>query len=92
MDGTGPGSFDWTAGWDPKNETLFGSSSLNFDDVSNSGDLNVISGLSSTRMTSLAVDDVIEFELVEGKKGLIKVTDLETGSGGTITIDVKVQE
>jgi hypothetical protein len=92
LDGTATNGFDWTEGWSPKNETLFGSSSIDFDNVTNDLEISEITGLSSTKMTSLTVGNVVAFELADGKKGLIKVTDLNTGSDGTITIQVKVQQ
>jgi hypothetical protein len=82
---------NWTNDWDPQNATLFGSTTLDFTSV-NYNDLSAISGLSASKINDLAVDDVFAFETVDGKKGLVKVTNLTTGSNGAITINVKIQD
>jgi hypothetical protein len=91
VNGTGASSLDWTNDWDPQNATLFGSTTLDFNDI-NYNDLSGISGLSASKINELAVDDVYAFQTADGKKGLVKVTDLTTGAGGTITIHIKIQE
>jgi len=49
-------------------------------------------GLTTTKATTLAVGDIVAFETVLGKKGLIKVENIATGAAGTITYSVKVQK
>ncbi len=91
----GAGNLSLCVDFTTKNETRFTSSSLTaaeFDDIDSGAEIASLSGFSESKITDLAVDDVIAFETEGGKKGLIKVADMETGSGGTITIDVKVQE
>lgn len=91
INGTGTNPLNWTNDWDPQNATLFGVTTLDFADV-NYGDLSGISGLADSKMNDLAVDDIFAFQTVDGKKGLVKVTDLSTGTSGSITIHVKIQE
>ncbi len=91
VNGTGVNALNWTNDWDPQNATLFGSTTLDFTSV-NYNDLSAISGLSASKINDLAVDDVFAFETVDGKKGLVKVTNLTTGSNGAITINVKIQD
>ena len=42
-------------------------------------------------MKNLTVGNTVAFETADGKKGIFKVSDLVTGSAGTITINVKIQ-
>jgi hypothetical protein len=49
-------------------------------------------GVVLTKVNNLAVGNVLAFITAAGKKGLIKVTEIVTGSDGSITYDVKVQE
>ncbi len=80
--------------WTTKNATLFGASSVSatdFDAMTDDSGL-VDTGLTDSKVTDLAVDNLIAFETADGKKGLIKVSDLEPNSTGTITIDVLMQE
>ncbi|MFS4446761.1 hypothetical protein [Maribacter sp. 2307UL18-2] len=78
------------------NEAFFALSSLDaasFDGVALSGDLDSISTSSSQKITNLAVGDVIEFVDNYGKKGLIKITEIEAGFNNNdfIQFDVKIQ-
>jgi hypothetical protein len=91
VNGDDANSLDWTNDWDPQNATKYGSTTLDFDAV-NYSDLSGISGLTASKANELAVDDVYAFETADGKKGLVKVTDLVTGGAGSITINVKIQE
>lgn len=81
---------------EPLNNTYFVISSktvADFDAVSVSGDLDFITKPVSERVNQLEVNDIIEFVDDYGKKGLIKVTEINPGTGSTgfIKIDIKVQ-
>ncbi|MBN2275188.1 MAG: hypothetical protein JXK95_12705 [Bacteroidales bacterium] len=91
VDGTGVGSFTWTSTWSTKNATKFGASSLDYSNVT-AAEVNAISGLSASKVTSLDVGTTVAFETADGKKGVLQVTNLNTGASGTITIAVKIQE
>jgi len=93
----GSGDFNWTGGdeWSTTNSTKFGVSSVTaaeFDAMEDDLVIQDISGLSASKLTNLSVDDVLSFEAADGKKGLIKVTNLQTGGDGSITIEVKIQQ
>lgn len=81
------------AGTSELNDCFFASSSLDFDAVSTSSDLDDISTPSSQSINGLSVGDVVEFVDNYGKKGLIKVKDIEGtyNSGDYIELDIKVQ-
>ncbi len=85
---------------DSENETLnnmfFNLSTMTeaeFNAVSMSGDLNDITSSGNQKITDLGVGDVIEFVDNYGKKGLIKITELQAGfrTSDFITFDVKIQ-
>jgi hypothetical protein len=82
--------------WTTKNATRFSTTTLtsnDFDLIATSDEImNFIGTPTETRIPSLSVDDVIGFETVSGRAGLIRVVDIVTGSDGQITIDVKVEE
>jgi hypothetical protein len=81
-------------GWGTINETMLGESSLSasaFDDVSSVSDIEGAGTPTLDVVPELSVDDVIVFETDSGKKGVFKVTELNTGDSGTITISVKVE-
>jgi len=82
--------------WTTKNPTRFKSVSLtavDFDAIDDGTDLVAnATGSDQTRIPSLAVNNVIGFITVTGKHGLIKVTNINIGAAGDITIDVKVEE
>jgi hypothetical protein len=78
------------------NNTYFGTSNLDaagFDGVVLSGDLDNIAESDSQKITNLAVGDVIEFVDNYGKKGIIKITEIEAGfdNNDFIVFDVKMQ-
>lgn len=84
------GISDWTS----KNATKLGFSTLNSSDFDAVTSLSGIEGAGSPTLDvvpELDVNDVIVFETVTGKKGVFKVTSLDTGDKGTITISVKVE-
>jgi hypothetical protein len=91
VNGEGVNALNWTNDWDPQNATLFGSTSLVFASVTYA-DLAGITGLADSKENELSIDDVIAFQTVDGKKGIAMVTDLTTGTSGSITINVKIQE
>jgi len=95
--------------WDVRNTTEFRRTSLtsaNFTSATSSSDIgtafdagtvstdgsNPAGG--STRVNSLAVDQVVGFKTLAGKKGLLSVTAISPGDGatGSITFIVKVQK
>ncbi len=93
--GGGAGNLSLCQSWTTKNGTRFGTASVSaaeFDDISNDIEISAQTGISNSKMTQLAVGNVLSFITVSGKKGLIKVSAITTGSTGTITIDVKIQE
>jgi hypothetical protein len=92
VNGTGTNSFNWTGSWATQNATRFGDSSIDFNVVSDDSEIALIANLSASKMTGLAVDDILAFETAGGKKGLIKVTALTVGESGSITLDVKIQK
>ncbi|WP_298487588.1 hypothetical protein [uncultured Maribacter sp.] len=78
------------------NEMFFGLSNFDvtaFDNITLSGDLDVVVKTNSQNITNLEVGDVVEFVDNYGKKGLIKVTAIQAGFGNNdfIEFDVKVQ-
>ncbi len=78
------------------NETFFAVSSLDvssFDGILLSGDLENITPSSSQKITNLEVGNIIEFVDNYGKKGLIKITEIEAGFNNNdfIQFDVKIQ-
>ena len=80
------------------NSTYFqlNNTSVDFDSVEFNSDLDdlTVSALSSQEIDGLQVDDVIEFMDNYGKKGLIKVNEIEPGyspSTDYINIDIKIQ-
>ena len=94
--------FSGISAWTTKNATVFGTTAITataFDAMTDdSGIVTPATGLTSTKISSLEVNDVIAFETAStsanaSKKGLIKITDITgTGGTGTITFTVKVQE
>jgi hypothetical protein len=87
--------------WTTKNSTRFKTTSLtaaNFDAIAD--DLLIVSnatGASDTDENQLAVGNVIAFmtdadKAGGSKMGLIKITTINTGAGGSMVIAVKVQE
>lgn len=80
----------------PFNHVYFAMSSMNstdFDNVAVAGDLDDIETPTDETITQLEVGDIIEFEDQYGKKGLIRVTEIEPGDGSDdyIKVDIKVQ-
>jgi hypothetical protein len=93
--GGGTGNLELCQGWTTKNGTRFGTASVTaaeFDNIVNDIQIVAETGISNSKMTQLAVGNVLSFQTVNGKKGLIKVSAITTGDTGKITIDVKIQE
>jgi hypothetical protein len=87
---------DGIAGTTDLNEAYFGTSaktSEDFDGVTVAGDLNSITTPANQSISNLEVGDIIEFVDNYGKKGLIRVVQIEGTfeSGDFIKIDIKVQ-
>lgn len=82
--------------WTTKNATRFKTTTVTaaaFDAIAFATDIiDIATGADQTRIGTLAVDQVIAFVTVNGKHGLIKVRAIDTGSDGTLTMDVKVQK
>lgn len=66
-------------------------STMDFDTVTSREDLDSIAVSSTQVITMLSIGEVLEFVDSYGNKGLIKITDIETGFTGEITLDIKVQ-
>lgn len=64
-----------------------------FDAITNSSELSSITQSTTERLNQLSVGNVIEFVDEYGKKGLIKVVEIQgtNGTGDFIKIDIKVQ-
>ncbi|MBN2487181.1 MAG: hypothetical protein JXB34_14500 [Bacteroidales bacterium] len=87
--------FTWTSGWATKNATKFGISTMTateFDAMNDDTELAGITGLTASKVTDQAVNDVVEFITAGGKKGAFKVSALTATNSGTVTIDVKIQK
>ena len=87
--------------WTTKNSTRFKTTSLtaaNFDAITDDSDIVAnATGAADTDENQLAVGNVIAFMTDPGKAGgskmgLIKITTINTGAGGSMVIAVKVQE
>lgn len=94
VDGSTANSVDLTDTYPTKNATRFMTTSVTpaeFIAMTDDANFPAFSGSSSLE-NNLAVGDVIAFETVGGKVGLVHVAAITTGATGTITIDVKVQD
>jgi hypothetical protein len=97
VDGTAPSGFDLTEDYTTNNATRFMSvantsvTPAEFIAMTDDASFPVFSGTSSL-INSLAVGNVIAFETVNGKAGLVHVAAISTGAAGTMTINVKVQD
>ncbi|WP_010180289.1 hypothetical protein [Aquimarina agarilytica] len=94
--GLKPGANEEDAANETLNQTYFSLSTkttVDFDDTDMAGQLESIIKSASTNITNLTVGDVVEFVDQYGKKGLIKVNDIEPGFANDdfILIDIKVQ-
>jgi len=76
--------------WSVKNATKLSLVTVDFDAVTKSSDIPAASG---DAVTNLSAGNVIAFETVAGKKGLIKVVSISPADNtGKITLSVKVQK
>ena len=96
VEGLEPGDDEDDAENETLNETFFSTSTFvaaDFDALGLSGELDVIIKSTDQKITNLAVDDVIEFVDNYGKKGLIKITEIQAGFNvdDFIVFDVKIQ-
>lgn len=82
--------------WSVKNATMFKTTSLtgsDFNAVATSADINThASGGTATKANLLASGEVVAFETVGGKKGLVHIGAITTGANGSITLNVKIQK
>ena len=87
------GTADEIAEGEVLNNMYFATSSLNFDSVTVSSDLDGITSSNVEEIEGMVVGSVVEFVDNYGKKGLIKVTGIEPGFNNDdyITFDVKIQ-
>ncbi|CAM4193377.1 hypothetical protein [Zobellia nedashkovskayae] len=96
VEGLEPGDDEENAASETLNETYFQLSTTNgtgFDGITLSGDLDFVSQSTLQTTGVLAVGDVIEFVDNYGKKGLIKITEIQAGfdNDDYIVFDVKIQ-
>lgn len=88
--------FSGISAWTTKNATLLGATTITgtaFDAMTDDADIvTAATELTASKSGNLSTGDVIAFETASMQKGLIKVTNIETGAAGTIEITVKVQE
>ncbi len=71
--------------------TYFAASSANFDSATDETLNNLSVSSSDNQYIKISNGGVYAFVTSSGKKGLIKVTSLTTGTSGSVTVDVKVQ-
>lgn len=96
VQGLEPDTSEEDAATETLNEAFFGISTLDaagFDGVTLSGDLNAITSSAAQKITNLSIGDVVEFVDNYGKKGLIKITNIQAGFNNNdfIEFDVKIQ-
>lgn len=96
VEGLEPGMEEEDREEETLNEAFFAMSTLDadgFDGIVLSGDLENIATSADQKINNLEVGDVIEFVDNYGKKGLIKITEIEAGfnSNDFIRFDVKIQ-
>lgn len=90
------GNLTLAANYATKNATRFNSSpgisSSDFDGYTDDMAIAAVTDITDSKVNQLSQNDVIAFETVDGKMGLIKVDNISTGATGSITITVKIQE
>ena len=95
--GLQPGADEDDSANETLNEGFFAKSNAftaaDFDNITMAGDLNSIVKPASQEVTNLAIGDIIEFEDNYGKKGLIRITNIQSGftKDDFIQFDVKIQ-
>jgi len=84
------------AHWPVLNATKFKliTDAVDFNAIADDGVIvtQTATGVTETRIPSLATDKLIAFVTASGKKGIIKVESITTGDTGSMTISVKVQK
>jgi len=96
VQGLEPGADEENSDTETLNETFFELSAqtqTQFDAITLSGELDFVAKVTFQQITNLNVGDVIEFTDNYGKKGLIKITDIQAGFNNDdfIEFDVKIQ-
>lgn len=84
------------ATWSVRNNTLFKkvSDAINWDNITNDEVIvaQTASGVTETKVNTLAANNILAFITESGKKGLIRVESITGTNDGTIKISVKVQK
>ena len=84
------------ATWTTRNPTKFKkvTASIDWNSITTDGTIltQTSSGVTETKINSLAANDILAFITASGKKGMIKVESINGTDAGTITISVKVQQ
>ena len=91
----GPGNLTHCESWVTKNPTRFGISNISASQINGANNDELLQGLENldeTYMRNLNVGDVIAFETVDGKKGLINVWDINSGDDGFIELEYIIQK
>jgi len=95
-DAATPTVYPAVGGWTTLNDTKFTETTVtgdNFDQIDNDGPIiAAATGADETQSGNLSVDDVLGVMTADGRYALIKVTAIEAGQAGTITLDIKVQQ
>jgi len=96
VEGLQPGANEEDAASETLNQAFFALSTLTAEDFDGSTMASALDGISasiSEKITNLAVGDVVEFVDNYGKKGLIKITEIQAGFNNDdfIAFDVKIQ-
>ncbi len=96
VDGLEPDAMEDDAENETLNEAFFSTSTFlaaDFDAIALSGELDIVITSTNQKITNLSVGDVIEFVDNYGKKGLIKITEIEAGFNNDdfIVFDIKIQ-
>lgn len=81
--------------WSIRNATTFSvvADQILWDNITDDAMIIAYAGnTTSSYARQLAIGDIVAFKTASGKLGLIRVTDIQTGSGGSITYNVKVQK
>jgi hypothetical protein len=84
------------ATWTIKNNTLFKkvTDAITWDAITDDQVIvaETATGVTNTKINSLAPNDILSFITAAGKKGMMKVESISGTTVGTITISVKVQQ
>jgi len=90
----GSGNLSICNNYSTKNSTKFSVSSVNVAEFTAMTDDTVIATISASdsKITQLAVNSVVAFITASGKKGLIHIAEITTGSTGSIKLNLKVQK